>query len=101
MYTVSLRAAVARRDADYAAMAAHLGDLALTQCGFLDYADRQQDGLEIAVSFWSDQRAILVWREDPAHRAAQQRGSQHWNNGHRVEVAEICRAYCRAGRHAT
>ena len=101
MFVVISRATVDQRDADDAATAAHLRDLTLTRCGCLDFAACEQDGLEIAVSYRPDQQAILAWREDPAHRAAQQKGAQHGYNGNRVEVAAICRYYSGAGRHAS
>lgn len=98
MFVVIFRAAVGRRDADYAVTAARLRELAVQRYGCLDFVSCEQDGQEIAVSYWPDQRHIVDWREDPEHKAAQQRGSDHWYNGHRVEVAEICRSYCREGR---
>jgi heme-degrading monooxygenase HmoA len=100
-FVAIFRATVDQRDADDAATAAHLRDLALTRYGCLDFAACEQDGLEIAVSYWPNQHAIPARCEDPAHRAAQQKGSQHGYNGNRVEVAAICRYYSGAGHHVS
>jgi heme-degrading monooxygenase HmoA len=97
MFVVIFRATVGRRDAEYAATAAHLRNLTLQPYGWLDFAACEEAGQEVAVSYWPDPQRILAWREDPAHRAAQRRGLEHWYNGHCAGVAEILRSYAEAG----
>lgn len=98
MFVVIVRASVGQRDADYVATAACLRELALGQYGCLHFVACEGGDQEIAVSYGPAQDQIFAWREDPTHRVAQRRGSDHWYNGHQVEVAEICRSYRRAGR---
>lgn len=99
MFVVIFRATIGQVDDDYASTSARLRELALTHYGCSDFTVCAQNGEEIALSYWPDQESILAWRNDPEHCSAQQRGSTHWYNGHRVEVAEIRRHYARAGSH--
>lgn len=98
MFVVIFRAKVGRQDDTYVETAARLRELALTRYGCLDFVSCQQNGQEIAVSYWPDQQSVAAWRKDPEHLSAQQRGTEHWYSGHAVEVAHIVRSYSKAGQ---
>lgn len=58
----------------YAEAAEHMLALAREQPGFLGVESaRGEDGLGITVSYWSDEAAILAWKQHPEHRAIRER----------------------------
>ncbi len=93
MFVVIFRARAARLDADYAAMAARLRDLALQTFGCLEFHAVTEGEEEIALSYWPDLAAIKAWKAQAEHLLAQNNGRERWYASYRVEIAEISRAY--------
>lgn len=93
MFAVIFRAHINELDDDYAATAARLRDLAMSQYGCVDFVSQSDGKHEIAISYWQSEAAITAWRADPVHREAQQRGKEHWYTGYSVEVVRVERAY--------
>ncbi len=84
----------AEEDADYAAWAARMDELAATMPGFLGQETvRQPDGMGVSVSYWEDEDAIAAWRAQSDHMEAQRRGRESWYHWYRVRVARIEREY--------
>lgn len=93
MYLVVFRAEVRHLDADYAAMAAHLRDLALTEFGCLEFHALTEGDQEIALSYWPDLETVARWRKHTAHVLAQELGRERWYRSYRVEITRIERSY--------
>ncbi|WP_190191714.1 antibiotic biosynthesis monooxygenase family protein [Streptomyces minutiscleroticus] len=69
--------------------------------GFLGMdSARTPGGLGVTVGYFRDPAAIERWRADLEHRAAQERGRDHWYEEYTVHVAKVERSYRfrRAGR---
>src|SRR6218665_3122197 len=69
----------------------------------MDKLARQQDGylgiesarneIGITVSYWSSTEAILKWKKELAHQAAQTLGKEKWYQDYRVRVCIVERDY--------
>ena len=93
MFVVIFRACAARVDAEYAAMAVRLRDLALREFGCLEFHSVTEGKEEVALSYWPDLGAIKAWKAQAEHLLAQSSGRARWYEAYRVEIAEISRAY--------
>ncbi|QPB84277.1 antibiotic biosynthesis monooxygenase [Pseudoalteromonas rubra] len=47
----------------------------------------------LSLSFWRDEAAVLQWRMQEEHRAAQQQGRQRMFQHYRIRVAQVVRDY--------
>lgn len=93
MFVVIFRATARALDADYAAMAAQLRELALTQFGCLEFVAVTEGSQEVALSYWPDEVGIRAWKQQADHLMAQQLGRERWYSDYRVEVAQVQRRY--------
>lgn len=93
MFIVIFRAKARQLDADYAAMAAHMRELALKEFGCLDFCAVTEGDQEVALSYWPDEASIRAWKQHTEHLMAQQLGRERWYASYSVEVAEVRRAY--------
>jgi len=83
-------------DQGYEAMAARMVELAASQPGYLGIESvRDPGGFGITVSYWASEEAILDWRANAEHLAAQERGRTTWYEGFELRVARVERAYGR------
>ena len=82
-----------RTDGDngYAETAAQMLKLAAEQPGFLGFESARQE-IGISVSYWSSLEAIAAWKQNSAHRLAQQR-AQEWYSRFRVRICRVEREY--------
>ena len=82
-----------RTDGDngYGAMAQQMLELASRQPGFLGFETARQE-IGISVSYWSTLEAIKIWKENVAHRQAQNR-AKDWYRVFRVRVCRVEREY--------
>ncbi|MFE6159055.1 antibiotic biosynthesis monooxygenase family protein [Streptomyces sp. NPDC056486] len=81
-------------DDGYDETAARMEDLVSAVPGFLGIESaRTPGGLGITVGYFRDEEAILRWRGDGEHRAAQQRGRGEWYEKYAVHVAKVERSY--------
>ena len=76
MYAVIFRAQSAVQDEEYLSTANRLRDLAFDEYGCMEFISLEQDGLEIAISYWPDEEHILRWKENTEHMMAQDMGKQ-------------------------
>ena len=47
----------------------------------------------LSLSFWRDEEAVKLWRNQIAHREAQKRGRKELFNNYRLRVANVLRDY--------
>jgi heme-degrading monooxygenase HmoA len=80
--------------AEYLTTADRLMDIARELDGFYgEEAARVEGGLCLTVSYWRDEDAIRVWRENLEHTEARQRGKREWYESFKVRVARVERDY--------
>ena len=83
----------------YDPMAERMAELASRQPGFLGMETvRGADGFGITVSYWESAQAIMAWRSDVQHQAAQEAGQKLWYADYQLRVAKVERAYGRGTR---
>ena len=93
MVVVIFRAKIRHLDADYAAVAARMRELALTQFGCLEFQAVSEGADEVALSYWPDEASVVAWKNHADHMLAQQMGRQRWYQSYVVQVAHIGREY--------
>lgn len=66
-------------DHEYETMAKQMVELASQQPGFLGgESARGENSAGITVSYWDSLAAIQQWKENAAHKIAQEKGKQQW-----------------------
>ncbi len=91
MYAVIFRAEIKELDDDYAATAQRLRALAMSRYQCIEFVSCTEGSSELAVSYWPSREAILAWRDDPEHQAAQQLGKSRWYRSYQVDIVEVLR----------
>ncbi len=93
-YAVIFVSRMSAETAGYDAMATRMVELARQQPGFLGLeSTRGADGLGITISYWRDEAAIMAWKAQVDHRAAQAAGQARWYADYAVRIARVERAY--------
>ena len=85
-----------RADGDngYGEAAQAMEALAARQPGYLGFvAARGDDGVGIAVSYWTDDAAARAWRDEPDHARIREMGRTRWYDGYALAVAAVERSY--------
>lgn len=80
-------------DRGYGKMAQVMEELASQQPGFLGVESARDSELGITVSYWESLEAIRNWKENSAHKAAQEKGQQEWYTNYAVRVCKVERDY--------
>lgn len=81
-------------EAAYGEMAARMVELAQSQDGFLGIDSvTSADGLTITNSYWRDHAAVVAWKGNVEHLAAQKIGREKWYETFSLRVATVERAY--------
>ena len=81
-------------DDGYGAMASAMHALALEQPGCLGAESaRDAQGLGITVAYFTDEAAVLAWRNHAKHQLAQKLGKERWYSHYELRVAKVERAY--------
>ncbi len=81
-------------DDGYEAMADAMMALATRQPGCLGAESvRDETGLGITVSYFSDEAAIVAWKQNVSHLAAQRAGRERWYAHYAMRVAKVERDY--------
>lgn len=93
MFVVIFRARVRKLDDEYARVAAHMRELAITEFGCLEFHALSEGAEEVALSYWPDEDSIRRWRNHPEHLLAQQTGRERWYASYSVQVAQVAREY--------
>ena len=93
-YAVIFTAQRTEGDNGYGAMADAMAELALKQRGCLGAETvRGPTGVGITVSYWTDEDALLAWKENSRHLLAQRLGKERWYSHYELRVARVERAY--------
>lgn len=79
--------------ANYIATAERMRSLAIHDYGCIDFVSVCEGNKEISISYWSDEKDILAWKNNPEHQMAQQKGAKEWYEHYSVEVVELKRSY--------
>lgn len=81
-----------REDAEangYPALAAEMGERAASMPGFVEYKTfSASDGERVTIAVFDSAEHQKAWREDPAHREAQQRGRRDLYASYSISVCE-------------
>lgn len=78
----------------YDEMAKAMEELAMKQPGFIGFDSiRGADGKGITVSYWKTEQHIQDWKENAAHKVAQEKGRRQWYANYSVRVCKVEREY--------
>ncbi|MEE4371902.1 antibiotic biosynthesis monooxygenase [Pseudomonas alliivorans] len=79
---------------DYNAAAQRMVELARQQPGFLGVESaRDETGLGITVSYWSDEATIRAWKAHAEHAEVREQGRAHWYQSFTTRVCKVERDY--------
>ncbi len=84
------------RRQDYLDLAAALRPRLERIDGFISverFASLTDESKILSVSFWRDEAAVIAWRAQSDHRAAQEQGRSEIFADYRIRVAEVVRDY--------
>ncbi|GAB5417119.1 MAG: antibiotic biosynthesis monooxygenase [Crocinitomicaceae bacterium] len=91
-YAVIFTAIASKMQEGYPEMVQRMHELAQESPGFLGM-ESAGGNFEITVSYWEDEISILTWRENAAHKVAQELGQSNWYEAYHVRIAKVERAY--------
>nr|WP_238417836.1 antibiotic biosynthesis monooxygenase [Pseudomonas syringae group genomosp. 3] len=78
----------------YATAAQRMVELARQQPGFLGVESaRGDDGLGVTVSYWTDEAAILAWKQQAEHAEVREQGRARWYQAFVTRVCKVERDY--------
>lgn len=80
-------------DNGYGKMAEVMEELASKQQGFLGIESARDSELGITVSYWETLDDIKSWKENSAHKVAQEKGKKEWYKKFNVRVCKVERHY--------
>ncbi len=92
-FVVVFRATARDLDAEYSTTAAYLRDRALSEFGCLEFEAVNENGKEVALSYWANLDDIQRWKALAEHLQAQAKGRSLWYESYSVEIAQIVRRY--------
>jgi heme-degrading monooxygenase HmoA len=93
MYAVIFRAEIRALDAEYAAMASRMRDLAINKYGCMQFTACTEGSTEVAISYWESEEHIRRWKQNAEHLVAQEKGQSKWYKSYAVEVVQVVRSY--------
>jgi heme-degrading monooxygenase HmoA len=74
----------------YARTAEAMEQRARAMPGFVDFKTfTAADGERVSLITFASRVAHDAWRDDPSHRAAQQRGREHWYDEYTIQVCDL------------
>jgi heme-degrading monooxygenase HmoA len=80
-------------DRGYGKMSDAMEALASKQKGFLGIESARDNELGITVSYWESLEAIKNWKDNSAHKIAQEKGKQEWYENYSVRICKVERNY--------
>lgn len=94
--------AVAERQARYLELAAELRRELEKIEGFIDierFQSLSTEGKILSLSWWENEDAVLTWKGNVLHQAAQREGQQTIFASYRIRVVQVIREYSSETRH--
>lgn len=91
-YAVIFTSLKSSSDSGYAAMAHSMEKLVINQAGYLGHEAARSD-IGITVSYWESLEAIAAWKNQLAHRVAQEKGKEQWYDSYRIRICLVEREY--------
>jgi len=76
-------------DRGYGKMADKMVELAAKQKGFLGVESARDEQLGITVSYWDSLESIKEWKENAAHKVAQDKGKSVWYTSFSLRVCRV------------
>ena len=73
----------------YGVMADKMVELASKQKGLLGVESARDDVLGITVSYWDSLESIKNWKENAAHKVAQEKGKSIWYQDFALRVSKV------------
>ena len=92
-YAVIFTSQRTESDNGYGRMSEAMEKLASQQKGFLGIESARDSELGITISYWDSLEAIQNWKENAAHKVAQEKGKQEWYKNYAVRVCKVERNY--------
>ncbi|MEI4772020.1 antibiotic biosynthesis monooxygenase [Psychrobacillus sp. FJAT-51614] len=80
-------------DRGYSKMAEKMVQLASHQQGFLGLESARDYELGITISYWDSLESIKEWKENSAHKVAQEKGMEEWYKDYSVRISKVEKAY--------
>jgi len=59
------------------------------------YNATNEQGFEIALTYWHSMEDINRWKSDSRHQMAQQNGKEKWYDDYVITIAKITNQYCK------
>lgn len=88
-YAVIFTSIRATGENNYSEVAAEMEELAAEQDGFLGMEHAASDGLSITVSYWNSLEEIAAWRDNTAHKLAQQKGYEEFYDAFTTRICKV------------
>jgi len=93
-YLVSFISLLSDNTESYAKAAEEMMNAVNSQPGFITaYSARNENGVGITNSYWTDLEAISNWKAETAHQKIQKQGKRVWYEWYQVQISEIVRSY--------
>jgi len=74
----------------YEETAAEMERRARDMPGFVDFKTfTASDGERVSIIVFASREAHEAWRDDPAHRSAQERGRSEWYASYSIQVSQV------------
>lgn len=80
-------------DYGYMKMAQAMEELASKQRGYIGIESARDQELGITVSYWESLEDIKNWKENSAHKLAQEKGKSDWYKEYHVRICKVEREY--------
>lgn len=102
MILVALRSRLRpEREAEYRAMAAEVGPLAVAVPGYVGHKSfTAEDGERVTLVEYESEAAMRAWARDPAHRRAKAAGRREFFSEYRLQVCSVLRDSRHVGKIA-
>jgi len=91
-YAVIFTSLKSPSDLGYVEMAHSMERLVINQQGYLGHESARSE-IGITVSYWESLEAIAAWKDQLAHRFAQERGKEQWYDAYRIRICLVEREY--------
>lgn len=91
-YAVVFTAIASEVQEGYGETVQRMHELAKESPGYLGM-ESAGDNFEITVSYWKNEENILHWKQNAAHKVAQETGKSKWYKAYQVRVVKVEREY--------